>query len=276
MYDTRLGVENACQLCHGDQTAQGLDAQVTAWYGALLAADSVSDPAAAARLILSSTDDRHPMPEFAGLAAVLQRYASPDMPGLPGEITDRLEQLAHSADVDVAALALATLHLARGTDSDVHRFLARQLRDLGPRDNPVRARWAGILEIRGGTYLARGDYESALAAYRKALELEPRDPAIVRSLGVAYTRIGDYSSAIEQLRRSLALRPGQPQVLVELGFALMQQGDLESATAAYRQAIAHICGVGPCNPPSTPWSRPSPSTPASLTHTSRSPVPMPN
>src|SRR6266571_1514680 len=223
LYDTRLGVENACQLCHRDQTAQRLAAQVTAWYGALkphpapvaalLAADSVSDPAAAARFILSSTDDRHPMPEFAGLAAVLQRYASPDMPGLPGEITDRLEQLAHSADADVAALALATLHLARGTDPTIHRFLARQLRDLGPRDTPVRARWAGILEIRGGTYLSRGDYESALAAYRKALELEPRDPAIVRSLGVAYTRIGDYSSAIEQLRRSLALRPGQPQVL---------------------------------------------------------------
>ena len=248
LYDTRLGVENACQLCHRDQTAQRLAAQVTAWYGALkphpapvaalLAADSVSDPAAAARLILSSPDDRHPMPEFAGLAAVLQRYASPDMPGLPGEITARLEQLAHSADADVAALALATLHLARGTDSDVHRFLARQLRDLGPRDTPVRARWAGILEIRGGTYLSRGDYESALAAYRKALELEPRDPAVVRSLGVAYTRIGDYSNAIEQLRRSLALRPSQPQVLVELGFALMQQGDLESAMATYRQAIA--------------------------------------
>src|SRR6266704_7203070 len=61
LYDTRLGVENACQLCHGDQTAQQLEAQVTAWYGALkphptpvttvLAADSVSDAATAARMI---------------------------------------------------------------------------------------------------------------------------------------------------------------------------------------------------------------------------------
>jgi len=249
LYDTRLGVENACQQCHGDQTAQRLEAQVTTWYGelkphaapvaALLAADSVSDAATAARMILSATDaPPHPMAEFAGLAAVMRRYAGPDMSALDRETIDRLKRLAKSADPDVQALALATLHLARGADPKIRRFLARQLRALGPRDNAIRNRWVSILEVRGGAYLASDDYRSALAAYRKAQELKPGDPAVSRSLGVAYTRLGDYTRAIEQFRRSLELSANQPQVLVELGFALMQHGDLDGAMAAYRQAIA--------------------------------------
>jgi tetratricopeptide (TPR) repeat protein len=250
-YDTRLGIENACRQCHPDRTAQQLEAQVTAWYGALkphpaavaalLAADSVSDAATAARTILSATGRHplpHPMAEIAGLAQLLRRYTSPDLLALDGETIERLERLAESADPDVQALALATLHLVRGADPKVRRFLASELRTLGPRDNAVRNRWAWILRVRGDASLARGDYESALAAYRKAQELKPGDPAVWRSLGVGYTRLRDYSRAIEHFGRSLALRPRQPQVLVELGFALMQRGALDSAMAAYRQAIA--------------------------------------
>ncbi len=257
LYDTRLGVENACQRCHGDQTAQQLEAQVTAWYGALkphptpvttvLAADSVTDAATAARMILSVIDhpsSPHPVAEFAGLAAVMQRYASPDMRALDGAVSDHLEALAQGGDPpdppdrDVQALALATLHLTRGADPKIRRFLAKQLRALGPRDSAVRDRWVRILEIRGHASLSSGDYASALAAYRKEQELKPGDPAILRNLGIAYTRLGDYPKAIEHFRKSLALRPNQPQVLVELGFASAQQGDLDGAVAAYRQAIA--------------------------------------
>ena len=32
-FDTRLGIENACQQCHRSRTAEQLEAQVTAWYG---------------------------------------------------------------------------------------------------------------------------------------------------------------------------------------------------------------------------------------------------
>jgi Flp pilus assembly protein TadD len=247
VYDTRLGVENACQQCHRDRTAQQLEAQVTAWYGALkphpaavaaaLAADSVSGAATAARTILSATD-QHPMAEITGLAQVMRRSTSADLVALDGETIRRLEQRARSADPDVQALALATLHLARGTDPKVRRFLAGELGALGPRDDAVRSRWAWILRVRGDASLASGDYERALAAYRKALELKPEDPALWRSLGVGYTRLRDYARAIEQFRHCLALRPRQPQVLVELGFALMQRGSLDSAGAAYREAIA--------------------------------------
>jgi tetratricopeptide (TPR) repeat protein len=178
------------------------------------------------------------MAEVAGLAAVTRRYASLGMSTLDGATIDRLEQLATSADLDVQALALATLHLTRGADPNIRRFLARQLRALGSRDSAIRDRWVWVLTARGSTSLESGDYQSALAAYRKAQELKPGDPAVLRNLGVAYTRLSDYPRAIEQFRASLAASPRQPQVLVELGFALMQQGDPDAAVEAYRQAMA--------------------------------------
>jgi tetratricopeptide (TPR) repeat protein len=246
-YDTRLGLENACQQCHRDRTAQRLEAQVTTWYGALkpqpaavarlLAADSVTDRLTAARLLLAGTDD-HPILAFAGLAQFVMRHLDADLPVLESEIVDRLTALTRSRDLDVQALALAALHFARGTDPTVRRLLVRELRAQGDRDRAIRDRWALALKVRADAYLARRDYERALATYRKVQELKPLDPAVFRDLGVADTRMGDYRDATAQFRRSLELRPDQSQALVDLGFALMQQGDLEGAMAAHRQAIA--------------------------------------
>jgi len=179
-----------------------------------------------------------PWAEFVGLTEVIKRYAQPDMAGLDEETREQLERRATSTDPDIQALALATLHLTRGTDPPVRRFLAKQLRGLGSRDRLVRNRWVWILTVRGNAYLASGDYENALAAYRKAEELRPGDAEVLRNLGVAYTRLRDYPLAIEQFRKSLRLAPADPQVLIGLGFALMQQGDLDAAIAAHRQAVA--------------------------------------
>jgi len=245
-YDARIGIENACVGCHRDRTVQELDDQVAKWYGALkpqaamvaavLAADAASDPTVAARTVLSAGGS-HPMAQVAGLGLVLKQYTKPDVAALDAETTKRLEQWSQDSDLDVSALALASLHQLRGTDPQIRRFLAGALRRLGPRDGLVRSRWAWILRVRGEALLTAGDPRSALVTYNKALEVTPDDPAVWRSLGVVYTRLHDYPSAIERFQHSLSLRPRQPQVLVELGFALSQQGQADSAITAYRQAI---------------------------------------
>lgn len=244
-HDARLGLENACSQCHHDRSPAALDSQVTAWYGtlkpqpaAVVAADAAQDlePAAAARRVLLAPN-HHPMAEVAGLGRVLKRIGTPDVAALDGETTARLEQWAQNTDLDLRALALATLHLLRGTEPQVRRFLARELRALGPEDGAVRDRWAWVLRVRGEALLAGGDYQNAVLAYRRAQEVKPDDPVVWRSLGIASTRLRDYATAIEQFHRSLALDPRQPQVLVELGFAQMQHGDADSALATYQRAI---------------------------------------
>jgi tetratricopeptide (TPR) repeat protein len=253
-YDARLGIENACQQCHHDRTAEQLDAQVAAWYGELkphpeaisnvVAAQRTSDATAATRIVLSAPSGRHPWAEFIGLSQIFRRYAGGELLALDEDILRGLEQRARSSDPEVQALALATLHLTRGADNGVRRFLARQLRALGPRDEVVRSRWVWILRVRGDAHLASGEPERAVATYRKALELDPNEPDVLRSVGVAYTRLRDYPNAIEHFKRSLALSPGEPPTLVGLGFALMQQGRLDSAILVYRRAI----GANPWDP----------------------------
>jgi tetratricopeptide (TPR) repeat protein len=245
-FDARLGIENACAGCHRDRTIQDLDAQVGKWFGALkphpamvgavAAADTAGDPATVARTI-ASAHGHHPMADVMGMSLMLKRYATPDVAALDAATTERLEQLAGDSDLDVSALALASLHQLRGADPQVRRFLARALDRLGDREALVRSRWVWILRVRGEALLASGDFRSALTTYRKALEIAPADPTIWRSLGVTNTRLHDYPKAIEAFQRSLSLRPRQPQVLVELGFALAQRGQPDSAIATFRQAI---------------------------------------
>jgi tetratricopeptide (TPR) repeat protein len=247
LHDTRMGVETACRQCHRERSPQQLEADVRSWWGELkplpqavagaLAADSLRDVTSAARALLGSTTP-HPIAAITGLADFLQRFVRPDAAGFDATTTTGLERTARDSDPDIQALALAALHLGKGNDPAVRRFLAGQLRALGDRDRLVRDRWVWVLVVRGDAFLARGDLQDAMATYRKAGELAPDDPTVLRRLGVAFSRIRDYSSAIDLFRRSLAQSSDQPQVLLELGFALMQRGDLDSAEAVYRDAIA--------------------------------------
>jgi tetratricopeptide (TPR) repeat protein len=197
----------------------------------------VNERLAAARLALAA-DDHDPVARFNALSGFLQRFITPDMTSLEPEIVSGLETNAGSDDRDVTALALATLHLARGSDGGVRRFLARRLRALDSLDAPIRDRWEWTLRARGNAYLGMGDYQSALVTYRKALEIKPNNPTIFRSLGIVNTRLRDYAAATKGLKRSLELDPVQPQVLVDLAFVQAQQGNMDAAIASYQQALA--------------------------------------
>ena len=52
-------------------------------------------------------------------------------------------------DPDVAALALAALHLGRGEDVATRRVLARALAAAGDHDGALRDRWALVLGYVG-------------------------------------------------------------------------------------------------------------------------------
>jgi len=248
LYDSHLGIRDGCIQCHAGESAEHLDRQVLAWYGELkphpaplaaaLAAEGESDRLAAARAAFPD-DDKDPVAAFAALSAFAERFIYPDMPDLEPEIVQRLEARAGRPDVDLAALALATLHLARGSDPGVRRFLVTSLRAASDSASVLlRDRWSWTLRARGDALLAKGDDAGARACYSRAAEIAPTDAAVYRGLGVASTRLQDYPAATGYFARALALRPEQPEVLVDLAFALAQQGRTDSAIALYHRAVA--------------------------------------
>lgn len=239
-------VENACQQCHTDRTTAQLIADVgrlwgelrpqPAIYAAIAAADTMTDRIAAARLLLDSTA-RHPLAQFDAAGAFVSRFLSPDMATLEPAVIDQLRSLARSADLDLAALGLAALHLARGEDPAVRAFLASRLASFGERDALVRRRWILVLGFAGDQYTRARSYGRAIQCYRKVLELDPEGARPLRQLGIAYTEMGNVAGAIDILRRAVAADSSQASTHVALASALASDGDDASAIRELREAL---------------------------------------
>lgn len=243
--DSALGIRSACRTCHVERSETALDSVVRAWYGplkpraravaALIEARSVRDAVSAARLVLVP-GERHRAALYAGLAWFVETWLEPDA-RLEREVARRLRGLAQDADIDIAALALAALHYARGTDAAAHRFLAQQLAAAGEREDALRGRWALALGYLADRLRDRGKVEAAIATYQKAAEVDPANPAILVNMGLAEAQRGNFAAATTAYESALALDRFQPLVWVNLGIARADRGDLAGAMQAYRSAL---------------------------------------
>lgn len=250
--DAASGMTSACAACHDDLTVDSLSAQVAAWYGTLkprhpvvasqLRAEGASSDSAAMIALLGG-EGPHPLARAAGLARLLSRHLD-DATAPPGGVTERLVELSRVADLDVRALALASLHLTSGATPRVRQRLADALREAGTSGDPLRRRWALALGARADALARSGRPLEAIGVYRKALEVSPDDPRIYLNLGLAQRAAGDLHAAIASYRRSVALAPADPVALVNLGIALADGGDTLSAETTLRRAIA----VAPLEP----------------------------
>jgi Flp pilus assembly protein TadD len=68
----------------------------------------------------------------------------------------------------------------------------------------------------------------ALVLIEQAIELRPRDPFILDSLGWVRYRLGDYELAVKYLKEAMELRP-DPEIAAHLGEVLWRQGNLDEA-----------------------------------------------
>lgn len=245
--DSTLGIVSACKSCHEGSSETELDRQVTQWYGeikpvaptiaSVVRGRLESDAVRAAPLLLVP-DAPHTAALFAGLASFADRHLTPDMAALDAGAMDRLQRLAAHPDLDVRSLAMAALHLARGESPGVRRFLADRLAQQGEREPLVRSRWAVSLGYFGDKLRDRADPLAGASVYRKALEIEPRNPRLHLNLGLALAESGRLAEATVAYRASLDLDPVQPLALVNLGIALAGTGDRAGAATAYRRALA--------------------------------------
>jgi tetratricopeptide (TPR) repeat protein len=263
--DARSGVQSACAQCHANRTEQQLASQVSDWWGALkpthiayriqwraetaeraLAsslspeADGTAESASIARGLqlapLDSGGRPHDAAAFAGIARFLERNGKADERELdPGE-RGWLSERSRSADVDIRAIALAAMHYLNGAKPEVRRELARAAAREGARDLALRSRWAVALGSMGDRDAVNGDHASAVTAYTRALEVQPRDSRILMSLGNAQLAAGDAAGAANSYERGVALDPRSGLLLVNLGIAYQAMRDSARGADSFRRA----------------------------------------
>src|SRR5262249_22072973 len=83
----------------------------------------------------------------------------------------------------------------------------------------------------------QGKLDEAVAAYRKAVELDPKRALAHKNLGAALARQGKRDEAVAEYRKAIELDPKYAHAHNDLGAALAGQGKLDEAVAEYRKAI---------------------------------------
>jgi len=90
---------------------------------------------------------------------------------------------------------------------------------------------------RAGSFVAKGDFDSAIADFSKAIELDSKDPADFVNRGMAYYNKKSYDLAITDFDKALGLRPNDSMTYVDRGFANEKLGNAEKALADFKKAL---------------------------------------
>ncbi len=84
----------------------------------------------------------------------------------------------------------------------------------------------------------RSSYPTAIAAYQRALKIDPSHVPSLINLGNIYYELGEFSRARDMYARATTLDAENPRTHFNLGNACDEMGDLLGAARAYRRAIA--------------------------------------
>ena len=129
-------------------------------------------------------------------------------------------------------------HPPLGLPDDVAKFLAEleKKAEAAPQDLATWKR-LGDVEYRAAQ-IDKQHLPKAEKAFRRVLELAPKDLDAIRGLGNVHFDRDEYPQAIEQYARYLELDPKDESVRTDLGTMHLYAGDATKALAEYEKVIA--------------------------------------
>lgn len=95
----------------------------------------------------------------------------------------------------------------------------------------------GFYVRRANSFIAKGDFDGAIADLSKAIELNSTDAADFVSRGMAYYNKKSYDLAIADYDKALGLKPNESMTFVDRAFANEKLGNSEKALADFKKAL---------------------------------------
>lgn len=161
------------------------------------------------KYILQISEERNDILSMLQTATVLHSL-SPDNPRYP--------------------LLIARAHMELGNLNDSETFFKLTVR-LSP---TLADGFKGL----GNVYMQKREYEKAMKALEKALDLEKADIPTLNSLGLSYVKQGLVDEGIKRYKLALTLDAHDARVLFNLGLAFEEKGSIPQAKDCFQRAIS--------------------------------------
>jgi CHAT domain-containing protein/Tfp pilus assembly protein PilF len=159
-----------------------------------------------------------------------------------------------NAQTDFPALSQQFIDYRKANKQDSALYIARKMNQLALKEQSDTSFWYALsMRAQGFPYYNRGDYDSTLYYWKKAVDLfkeyHPNHSEFASSLnhlGVLYKSMGDYKAAAPYYEQALAIfkqslgenHPDYAMSLYNLGTLNYDKGDYKAAAPYFEQALA--------------------------------------
>ncbi|MBI3404913.1 MAG: tetratricopeptide repeat protein [Acidobacteria bacterium] len=165
---------------------------------------------------------------------------------------DLVERIERSGSAESGALTVTdevrvVPHIERGDEEIVNQavhdggvdgnYIARLEND--PQSSSTIANRIAIAHHAAAQFeLERGNMDSAVAHYRRALTFAPSHLGVLLSISYLHLRLSEYSQALEYLERGQRVAPNSPDVAKLLGWAYYGLNKIDPAVREWKRALS--------------------------------------
>ncbi len=126
----------------------------------------------------------------------------------------------------------------RAVSADGGQLVALENPNASPTAIPASAKADDLVEV-GNAALDSGDAQRALDLLSRAAALEPARKDLWNPLGLAHLRLDQFDDAVAAFRKQIEIDPGDGVAYNYLGVTLVRQQKLDEAAAAFRKQLDH-------------------------------------
>ena len=87
----------------------------------------------------------------------------------------------------------------------------------------------------GGVYYQAGEYDEAIAEFKKAISINPNNESAYNGLGGVYHQAGEYDEAIAEFKKAISVNPNSLRAYNGLGLVYSEQGKYDLAVRFYQK-----------------------------------------